>query len=55
MWSPDGRLLALRGLGPGDAQAWLATAGAWSLHRLGLPPGAYVVDWLDATPGVPGP
>ena len=48
VWSPDGRWLVFsRALQDGEMRSWLAWAGMWTVHRLDLPPDAYVVDWVN--------
>ena len=47
VWSPDGAWLAFNGaLDNGMPAIVLAQVGAWDLHPLGLPPNAYLVDWI---------
>jgi dipeptidyl aminopeptidase/acylaminoacyl peptidase len=47
-WSPDGRWLVFDHTPEsGEAGIWVAAAGTWGMFRIGLPPEAHLVDWID--------
>jgi len=55
-WSPDGHWVAFDAAPEGrEPGIWIAEMGTWDLYRIGLPPEARLVGWIDPPQGSVGP